>query len=264
MEKGVVMTQGRALGTAWCVAAVLAMGLMGCGPRVPVEVRAWGAPAADLPDMQRFAISHQLADQQRADRLDRHVAGALQGFFVAHGYLPVRDQSRLIETSADPDRIRRVAGAARSTLAEAGFTPDPKDPHFLISVDYSTGPYEYFVPAAAASGADAADTEAAAIDAGGSSGASGASRSGGRVGQQVEGNPIAPPGRRALTHVHAVAVYVYPARDPSEPVWWGSAVSVKYQPDFSRVMPVLVDEALGEFPRASGKPRHRMAPLVGE
>lgn len=255
------MRHRRRINTARMLVWLTLLALVGCGPRVPVEVRAWGEPATALPDMQRFAISHQLAGAARADRLDRQVAEALQRFFVEHGYLPVRDQTRLIKTSTDPARIRNVAAAARDTLDDNGFTPDPKDPHFLVSVDYSTGPYEYLVPGGGPEADDASASDSASTSASGSR--SDRDPVAARA-QQVEGNMLAPPGRRALTHVHGVAVYIYPARDPSEPVWWGSAISVKHQPDFPRVMPMLVEQALGEFPRASGKPRHRRVPLPGE
>lgn len=233
---------------------VIAMVSVGCGPRVSMEVRATTDPEADLAALQRFAISHQLANRPRADRLDRRVAEAVQQFLVRYEYLPVRDQPTLIHTSQDAMRIKRVAAAVRGGLAQRGYTADPKDPQFLVSVDYSTGPYEYFVPGRVI--ADDGDAVTAARIEGVENG-----RRYTGVAEQVEGNPVVTPGRRALTYVNAVAVYVYPAQEPREPIWRGSAVSVDYHPDFERVLPVLVEQILGEFPHPSGQSRRRTVPL---
>lgn len=254
-RKGTIMAMSSGA-RGWLVGMVglIALVLGGCGPQVTMEVRAVADPEADLSALSRFAISHQLASADRTDHLDRQVAESLQGFLVRYDYLPVREQPTLIHTSAEALRLKQVAAVVRDELARNGYAPDPKDPHFLVSVDYSTGPYEYFVPGrvVADDGDEVTATRIRGLEDG---------RPYTGVAEQVEGNPMVTPGRRALTHVNAVAVYVYPTDDRREAIWRGSAVSVDYQPDFERVLPVLVAQILGEFPHPTGEPRRRTVAL---
>jgi hypothetical protein len=234
---------------------LLLIGTVGCAPRLTMEVRAYADPDAKLAQLDRFALTHQPATPERATLLAKQVAVDLQQFLVRWDYRPVETQSMPVGTSDNPLLMKQVAAVARQQLAQRGYTLDARDPQFLISVDYSTGPYEYFVPGSVRADADDQVTASTITGVDGT-------RSVQSVTETVEGNPTVTPGRHALTYVNAVAIYVYPVRDPREPIWQASAIAVDHYPDFRRVMPYLVAEALREFPYPSGEPQRRTVELA--
>lgn len=227
--------------TSVLVVTAALLGLAGCKPSMDVRVDAAPVPAVSggMPsaELRRFAMS-QTPD---ADRAAYDLVAATKAAMVRHaGGLISSPGGRFgLTTPGDAaDLARVVAAAARNSMVERGYAFDESSPQFLVSIGFVHGYFQPYERPGLFGGIGASSDDGVGVG----------------VGVNVGPDPVYAADR---TYGRSVAVFFYDPAQPEQPFWHGAAITVGVGTDFNRVMPLLLDEALGEFPHPSGKPAVR-------
>lgn len=236
--------------TVLCVA--LLVGATGCETRLLVQVDTAAAEGVSFDELHRFAISHQSATRQRQAQLSALAGGAMRDFADRNRFVPEDEQPPMVVGFDEPELINELAAVTRRVMDDRGWQNDAKDPQFVVSIDATYGRFDFLVPARIDTNPEAQGT---AVDTG-----------------ALGGRPVpvglgAPPedGRPASTWVHAIAAYIYDAKQPtSEPIWVGRIVTVAGIEQFHRIAPFMLDELFSEFPRTTSRPPMRTISLGAE
>jgi len=221
------------------ITALLLLGLLsaGCQRSVIVAVSAQVESNVDLTKYYTAAVSTETDVAARQSRLSQQVAQAITDDLLANNYAPLQQTTQKPLIPGDATQREELAHLARNALAGRGVGFSPADPQLLLTIDDLSGPYEYAVPLREIRiSNDASDN--AADDTG-----------------------ILADHRTAVLPVRAIALAIYDARKPGQPLWRATAVSLHSDQPLRVLAPYLIRAMLDEFPAPSGRPTRREIPL---
>jgi hypothetical protein len=219
---------------------LLLFGSIGCSPALDVRVETEPNPQVVLQDLRRFALVQSHERDVAAFDLTEHAKAQISK--DVGGILSTSDGRYLLENAdSNPAMARYIASLSRDTLVERGLRFDEADPQFTLSVDFVDGQYREYGHTGVRGIIGVTSDESREVRVGGAGG---------------EIDPYPPDGPRTF-YVRAVAVYLYDAADPDRLLWQGRVVTTRTTVEMSTLLPMLIDELLGEFPFPSGKPAGR-------
>ena len=219
---------------------LLLFGSIGCAPVLGVRVDAEPNPQVVLQDLRRFALVQSHERDVAAFDLTEHVKAQISK--DVGGILSTSDGRYLLNNAgSNPEMARYIASLSRDALVERGLRFDEADPQFTLSVDFVDGQYQEYGHTGVRGIIGVTSDEPRGM---------GVGEAGGQI------DPYPPDGPR-IFYVRAVAVYLYDAADPDRLLWQGRVVTTRTALEMSTLLPMLIDELLGEFPYPSGKPAQR-------
>jgi len=219
---------------------LVAFGVVGCTPALDIRVDAEPNPQVVLQDLRRFALVQNPDRDVAAFDLTEHVKTQISK--DVSGILSTSDGRYLLEhTETNPAMARYIASLSRDVLTQRGLSFDETDPQFTLSVDFVDGRYEEYGHTGVRGIIGVTSDERRSVGVGGAGG-------------EIDRYP--PDGPR-IFYVRAVAIYLYDAADPERLIWQGRVVTTRTAVEMTTVLPMLIEELLGEFPHPSGKPTQR-------
>jgi len=213
----------------------------GCAPALDLRVRAAANPQAELTSLRTFALAQSPRRDAAGFDLTEHVQQRLQGE-VDRPLSTSDGRYRLDNAATNPAGARFVASIAREQLTERGYRFNEADPDFTVSVDFVDGTYREYGYSGLRGVIRASSDQRIGVGAG--------------AGPGGELDPYPQEDVRTV-HARAVALYFYDVDDPDRLLWHGRAVTTRTDADLRILLPLLIEQVLGEFPHPSGRPEQR-------